>query len=233
MCYCHKSTPFTPGDTQRFLPPHPQQETAPSPCLECVPAGEGIGNSGRVGGRLDPSPPTPFPFQFPVLLPSSPPCWALLPSPLCQGSLENQERETAQAWVSHRLRPFPRDVIAWEVDAPVWALYWPRWEEAGGGRGIAEPGERDSEVKNQALLERLCLRAALYLERLQEGDALFPTTLSLSGYWVQGWLPKYLRGWLQQREWPHTVTPTTPHLESSKLFPSLLLRLRLKQLGHV
>lgn len=100
MCYCHKSTPFTPGDTQRFLSPHLPQETAPSPCLECVPAGEGIGSSGRVGGRLDQSPPTPFPFQFPVLLPSSPPCWAFLPSPLCQGSLENQERETAQAWVS-------------------------------------------------------------------------------------------------------------------------------------
>jgi hypothetical protein len=74
-------------------PPTPYPETAPSPCLECVPAREGIGSSGRVGGRLDPSPPTPFPFQFPVLLPSSPPCWAFLPSPLCQGSLENQERE--------------------------------------------------------------------------------------------------------------------------------------------
>lgn len=117
------------------VPAPPTPETAPSPCLECVPAWEGIGRSGRVGGRLDPSPPTPFPFQFPVLLPSSPPCWAFLPSPLCQGSLENQERETARTWVSHGPGPFPRDVIAWEVGAPVRTLHWLRWEEAGAGRG--------------------------------------------------------------------------------------------------
>lgn len=139
--------------------PPPHQETAPSPCLECVPAGEGIGSSGRVGGRLDRSPPTPFPFQFPVLLPSSPPCWAFLPSPLCQGSLENQERETAQAWVSLGPRPFSRDVIVWEVGAPVWALRWQRWEEAGTGRGHW----RARRKVNQALLERLCPRAALCL----------------------------------------------------------------------
>lgn len=50
-----------------------------------------------------------------------------------------------------------------------------------GGRGTAEPGER--EVKIQALLERLCLRAALYLEAPGR-RRLTPNNINL--VWVLG-----------------------------------------------
>lgn len=63
-----------------------------------------------MGGRLDLGPPTPFPFQFLVLLPpAAPPSRASSLIPLQPGSLENQEVEKAQAWVSQGYSLFPRD----------------------------------------------------------------------------------------------------------------------------
>lgn len=68
-------------------------------------AGEGKGEAG-----LDLGPPTPFPFQFLVLLPSAaPPTRAPCLSPLQPGSLENQEVEKSRAWISQGHGPFPRD----------------------------------------------------------------------------------------------------------------------------
>lgn len=108
----HKSSPA----------PHPGRRRPPSPCLECARAQEGIGRQGREGGRLDLGPPTPFPFQFLVLLPQLPlPPGLLLPSPSSQGSLENQDRETAQAWLSHRPSPFLQGcIVAWEWVSQPW-----------------------------------------------------------------------------------------------------------------
>lgn len=108
----HKSSPA----------PHPRRRRPPSPCLECARAQEGIGRRGREGGRLDLGPPTPFPFQFLVLLPQLPlPPGLLLPSPSSQGSLENQDRETAQARLSHRPSPFLQGcIVAWEWVPQPW-----------------------------------------------------------------------------------------------------------------
>lgn len=63
-----------------------------------------------MGGRRDLGPPTPFPSRSWFCFPGLPLLLGLLlPSPSSQGSLENQEQEKAQAWVSYRRRsPFPR-----------------------------------------------------------------------------------------------------------------------------
>lgn len=62
-----------------------------------------------MGGRLDLGPPTPFPFQFLVLLPPLPLPWASPLIPLQSGSLENQEVEEAQGRGSQGCSPYPRD----------------------------------------------------------------------------------------------------------------------------
>lgn len=81
-----------------------------------------------MGGKLDRGPPTPFPFQFPVLFPPLPlPPGLLLPSPSSQGSLENQEPEKAQAWVSHGCSPSP----GMGVGGPGWC-----GGEAGARKGL-------------------------------------------------------------------------------------------------
>lgn len=125
------------------------QETAPSPCLECVPAREGIGSSGRVGGRLDRSPPTPFPFQFPVLLPSSPPCWAFPPSPSARAPWKTRSRRLPRLG-------FPKGLVS---SLGRWVPQFGLCTDSGGRKleqegAISEAGEKRSQrLKTK---KRLC-----------------------------------------------------------------------------
>lgn len=73
-------------------------------------------------------------------------------------------------------------MTAWEVGAPVWALHWQWWEEAGAGRGhFRVRREKASEVKNQ---EEAMPNNDTLARQAPGRQYLIPTALSLARYWV-------------------------------------------------
>lgn len=74
------------------------------------------------------------------------------------------------------------DVTTWEVGAPVWALHWQWWEEAGVGRGhFRARREKASEVKNQ---EEAMPNNSTLARQAPGRRHLIHIALSLARYWV-------------------------------------------------
>lgn len=113
-------------------PPTPRQRQAPALSV-CLP-GRGLAVVGEeevgwIQAHPHPSPSSSL-FCFPAPLPVGP----FFPAPSARAPWKT--RNGSYPGLGFPLAcPFPRDVIAWEVGAPVWALHWQRWEEAGARRG--------------------------------------------------------------------------------------------------